>query len=45
MHPRIRVAMVPQVGLEPTPSIVRKSKGGNETDGFNCYTGVNSDYD
>ena len=45
MHPQIRAAMVPQVGLEPTPSIVRKSKGGNETDGFNCYTGVNSDYD
>ena len=45
MHPQIRVAMVPQSGIEPEPSKVRKTKGGNETDGFNCYTGVNSDYD
>lgn len=34
MHPRIRAAMVPQSGIEPEPSIVRKTKGGNETDGF-----------
>lgn len=34
MHPRIRVAMVPQSGIEPEPPIVRKTKGGNETNGF-----------
>lgn len=34
MHPQIRAAMVPQIGLEPIPSNVRKTKGGNETDGF-----------
>lgn len=34
MHPQIRVTMVPQSGIEPEPSIVRKTKGGKETNGF-----------
>lgn len=34
MHPRIRVAMVPQSGIEPEPSNSKKNEGSNETDEF-----------